>query len=1210
MRRLALLVASIGVAASCSSAAPTDDTFEHTGRPTQSESAATVPDPSEVAPASDAIAEGRAEAATTERVANIRAAQTNGELERARTLLIEAVDALPGPAPADVGRHVALLLELDGLAYALGSLELSLRLREEVLQRRETLLPADHPDLLTARHNLAVIRFALGDVHGARKVFEEILETGARFLPPDHRNLLAAKEGLAATKHALGDLQRSRELAEEVLEARARLLPPDHPDLLTAKQGLAAVMSSMGDLHGAHELAEEVLEAQRRLLPSDHPDLLTAKQGLAATKHALGDLHGARALQEEVLAAQTQLLPPDHPDVLAAKQNLASTKYKLDDIRGAHELFEVVLEARTRLLPPYHSDLLAAKSNVALTKEALGDLHGARRLGEEVLEARERLLPPDHPDIVRTKQSLAGTRQAQGDLYGARELLEEILEARERLLPPDDPDVVEAKQSLAGTRYALGDLHGARELLEEVLEARERLLPPDHSDLLLAKGNLAGAMKALHDYHDAFALEEEVLEARARLLPPDHPLLLAAKQSMVATAAALGDLHRSRELAEEVLEARARLLPPDHPHILVAKGNLALTKKALGDLHGAHELLEEVLETWMRLVPPDHPDLLLARDNLAMTKDELGDVDGARELVASLLDGQRMRARSLRTESARDAREAAGAGLSHFSTALFVAEGSALGAELFSTIESLRGAAVARSEIGLALAERPELDDTRRSLAELRAKLNDHVTHVTQPPMDVAADLTAWRKELRNLAFQRDALERKLRVTLAQEGALGGEIDAASVARALGDDALAISYLRYLRRMPRDPATGERPPRVDSLVAFAVRASGDVHRVDLGPAKEIEQLVEQWRTAIGSPLAGRGVVVETSASDERSITELGERLRERILDPLLAGAGAPDVLHVVADDFLHLVPFDALPLGDSLLGEKIALRNEASFGRLVHPPARIGAEPRALLAGGVDYDREVDFDDDPRLDAATPPATERAGAPALGFAPLPETAVEVDAIAQMFLETFGCEPQRLTGSDATKTAVAQLVRGARYLHLATHGWFVPEVFGSRLDELAETDAIGLASIARSEDSVRGLAPDTLCGLALAGANRGRDAVGRVPGLLTAEELGTLDLRHCDLAVLSACETNVGIRRAGQGIQSLQAALIGAGARSAITSLWKVDDAATRRLFELFYSKLWKEKLGKHEALWKAKMALRDEGHPLRDWGAWVLTGEP
>ena len=73
---------------------------------------------------------------------------------------------------------------------------------------------------------------------------------------------------------------------------------------------------------------------------------------------------------------------------------------------------------------------------------------------------------------------------------------------------------------------------------------------------------------------------------------------------------------------------------------------------------------------------------------------------------------------------------------------------------------------------------------------------------------------------------------------------------------------------------------------------------------------------------------------------------------------------------------------------------------------------------------------------------------------------------------------------------------------------------------------------------------------------------------------------------------------------------LQAALHAAGSRTSITSLWKVDDAATRRLFEVFYTDLWIEKLPVAEALWRAKVVLREEGHAPRDWAGWVLTGDP
>jgi CHAT domain-containing protein len=419
------------------------------------------------------------------------------------------------------------------------------------------------------------------------------------------------------------------------------------------------------------------------------------------------------------------------------------------------------------------------------------------------------------------------------------------------------------------------------------------------------------------------------------------------------------------------------------------------------------------------------------------------------------------------------------------------------------------------------------------------------------------------------------------------------------------------SFLRYMKRLAQDSEAQEtRATSLDSWLAFVLTSEGTVHRMELGPATELEALVGEWRAALGRPLESRGIDLAEASGGADGLESLGKRLRERILDPILADARDLRTLHVVLDDVLHLVPLDALPLGDALIGERVRIRNEVTLARLLRPAREVPAEGGLLLMGGIDYDAELGAEHSTCLDASTPPLDSnlRTGAGAAGFTALPGARTEAESISALFASVFERQAGMLTQSAGTKAALHDSAPEARFLHLATHGWFASEVFRSQLDSLAEQGA--RSAFQRAEETLTGFAPETLCGLALASANRGKDSLGRVPGILTAEELASFDLRNCELAVLSACETNVGIRRAGQGIQSLQTALHAAGARTAITSLWKVDDAATRLLFELFYTKLWKEHLGKADALWQAKMALRAEGHPLRDWAGWILSGDP
>ncbi|MDX2246769.1 MAG: CHAT domain-containing tetratricopeptide repeat protein [Bacteroidia bacterium] len=113
------------------------------------------------------------------------------------------------------------------------------------------------------------------------------------------------------------------------------------------------------------------------------------------------------------------------------------------------------------------------------------------------------------------------------------------------------------------------------------------------------------------------------------------------------------------------------------------------------------------------------------------------------------------------------------------------------------------------------------------------------------------------------------------------------------------------------------------------------------------------------------------------------------------------------------------------------------------------------------------------------------------------------------------------------------------------------------------------------------------------------------------GFLEVAELYHLQI-GAEMVVLSACETGIGKLIRGEGIASLARGFTYAGARSMVTTLWRVNDAATMEIMQDFYRFL-KEGKTKDEALREAKLLYLDRSdnllaHPYY-WSAYVPMGD-
>ncbi len=112
------------------------------------------------------------------------------------------------------------------------------------------------------------------------------------------------------------------------------------------------------------------------------------------------------------------------------------------------------------------------------------------------------------------------------------------------------------------------------------------------------------------------------------------------------------------------------------------------------------------------------------------------------------------------------------------------------------------------------------------------------------------------------------------------------------------------------------------------------------------------------------------------------------------------------------------------------------------------------------------------------------------------------------------------------------------------------------------------------------------------------------------GFLRLQDIYSLDLAT-DLVVLSACQSGIGKEIKGEGLMSLNNAFLQAGAKSVVSSAWKVDDEATAEFMKRFYTNLISKGLTTSESLRQTQieMATLTQYKSPFYWAAFTVQGQ-
>lgn len=1140
--------------------------------------------------------------------------------------------------------HFTTAMSYSNLAMnfqALGDYPSAIQYAQKAVAIHRQSVGEEHPQMGRACNDLGGYLQSAGRLAEAWEWLQKGLEIRRKTLGDRHSHTAESYMNTATNLQARDKHLEAEQMLVKALAVFQETLGDDHYKTAHCHYNLANNQYSLGKFDAAAHSSIKAISILEKVLGDSHPETATAYSLDAGILQRQGKYVEAEQRFLQVLSIYSKSLGDDYPLVAQTHLNLAVIRNAL----GKHDLAEQdlrrSLQIRLKRLGEKHSQTASSYLGLGHFLFRRGRYLEATQAYHKALEIQRDLLGDDHPSVALIYGNIAGSLKALGKFAESEEWYQRALVTEARLFGAEHPRVGMAHNNLGACLVAQGRIAEAEELSAKALAIFRKSYGEDHVDTALGYNNVATIRSSRGKYTEAAEdLQKALAIYRKR---GDHPDTASVYTNLGYNLKMAGRLDEAESAYRSGLQIW-RKFGEGHPRIARGEINLAKCLESQGKYAEAAKGFQTALRILQNAYQEDHPDIALTYALIAYNLAAQGKPLEAEEpLAKSVAMQHRVRAWSSAQGLGRSLAE------QDSDRELRYADLLAANGKMAAAAQALEDSLGRGLLDDLAGRQRAIPEEHRVRRRELIHRLGA-LTQLVELNKDDSGsgpdrNFEQLKREQLNAKLALLELEREWEKMLGP--AVGKPLALTEIQQAIPKDAALVAWVDLTS--PADPHDGMH-------WAFLLRAEGEPAVVKIDDARGESGLAA---TALWGVVRNPKVPVPPDrlaqlaqgrfASLSKHLAATGNlpTVRQLIVLPSSLLAGIPVELLAPPGLRVSYAPSGSLfaylkglaePRSDGLLayGDPVYETTQPRERQPVLPPGGVlitqvvpkgNAARHGLLAGDV----LLSYDETELLDPAgiairaegeqvivrvwrsssqaAPQIRELRVEPgALGvalakesapaalrarrkeeeslwavrsgreeFPPLPGSLQEVQRLRERFDSAHRPVLVRI-GVDAAEQALAKAaardLKHYRVLHFATHG-------------VIDNQRPSRSAIVLSQVEL----PDP--------AEQFDNGLPIYDGKITVEEIVENWELDADLVVLSACETALGRQAGGEGFIGFAQALLTAGARSVVLSLWKVDDMATALLMDRFYGNLLGQTEGldkpmpKAEALSEAKRWLRE-----------------
>ena len=917
--------------------------------------------------------------------------------------------------------------------------------------------------------------------------------------------------------------------------------------------------------------------------------------------HIKGDYAEAERWYLESKGIRGRILGVVDPEYSKCLNNLAILYRSMGNYEAAEPLYRETIAIRAHALGKKDPAYASALRNYAIMLTDLSRYEEAEPLLLETQAIYLEVYGPEDADYAQSLNTLATAYMETGDYESAEPLYLEAISIQKKTLGEEDSNYGVSLFNLGNLYLVMGNYSEAEPLYLQAQKIWENKLGKNDPLYLLCINNLATLYLYTFQYEPSESYYLVALEPFSPEADSTNPDYARSLNNLAILYFRQNRYAKAEPLYHQAIAIYEAAFGKEHPDYAMCINNLAEQYMQAGDFIEAERLYLEANKIWEKAFGKMHPQYLASLSGLADLYSLMQQPDQAAAYFTEAAALQR----SLLTNAIHHLSELE---LNRYQLIFKKSQSKLLAFAAQMKSPAMAGFCYEEALFykGFLLNSSNQINKLARSNSTAIEKFN-RLKALERRRAAEYSKVLADRTNVEALETQSNQLEKELARTVAGYGAAIRQVHWQDVQSTLKSGQAALEFVRY-------GVSNNKQTAPIQYAALLIRPGNT--QVQFIPLFEEQQLDSLLQTN-GARRAD--YVNRLYSLPDRGVTPVGQpqkSLYELLWQPLETALAGVSTVYFSPTGLLHRLNLGAIPLQDeTALADRYQLIELGSTRQLVvggSPEASRTASPdrQAHLFGGILYEPDsIAIEPDNtgfHTEALASRGTMRfirtdSSLRGGNWNYLKWTEKEVSAL-EPILETGGIPTTVFKGYAATeevfKSMGAQGKPSPRVVHLATHGYFFPDL-GKVADAAEPVFKISEQPMIRS-------------GLILAGGNYTWQTgqllrPDREDGVLTAYEISQMNLSNTELVVLSACETGLGDIQGNEGVYGLQRAFKIAGAKYLIMSLWQVPDFQTQELMVSFYSKWLGEKMAIPEAFRSAQKEMREKYYDPYFWAGFVLV---